>query len=147
MHQYPDSDGPGASATCVSATIGLERTKAATQWLKSNNKVRIIGEFAGGANSVCESAVTDMLTYMGLNTDVWLGAIWWGGGPWWGNYIYSMEAPSRSCYTAVLPLMLPLIFASCLALIFTPSLLNLYLHAKRDTKNLAYRIVKQLSLD
>lgn len=51
-------------------------TKAGTQWLKSNNKVGIIGEFAGGANSVCESAVTDMLTYMGPNTNVWLGAIW-----------------------------------------------------------------------
>jgi endoglucanase len=109
MHQYLDSDGSGTSATCVSATIGSERIKAATQWLKTNNKVGIIGEFAGGANSVCESAVTDMLKYMGQNNDVWLGGIWWGGGPWWGNYIYGMEPPSGSAYTAVLPLMLPLI--------------------------------------
>jgi hypothetical protein len=44
-----------------------------------------------------------------VNTDVWLGGIWWGGGPWWNNYIYGMEPPSGSAYTAVLPLMLPLI--------------------------------------
>ncbi|PMD35398.1 glycoside hydrolase family 5 protein [Hyaloscypha variabilis F] len=109
MHQYLDSDGSGTSATCVSSTIGSERIKDATQWLKTNKKIGIIGEFAGGANSVCESAVTDMLTYMDQNTDVWLGGIWWGGGPWWNNYIYGMEPPSGSAYTAVLPLMLPLI--------------------------------------
>ncbi|KAF4630304.1 hypothetical protein G7Y89_g7831 [Cudoniella acicularis] len=89
MHQYLDSDGSGTSATCVSATIGSERLKAATAWLKANNKKAVLGEFAGGANSVCESAVKDMLTYMGANNDVWLGALWWGGGPWWGTYIYT----------------------------------------------------------
>ncbi len=51
MHQYLDSDGSGTSATCVSATIGSERLKAATQWLKTNKKLAILGEFAGGANA------------------------------------------------------------------------------------------------
>ena len=51
----------------------------------------------------------DLLTYMGENTEVWLGALWWGGGPWWGNYIFSMEPPSGIAYEDVLPLMLPLI--------------------------------------
>jgi endoglucanase len=109
MHQYLDSDGSGTSATCVSSTIGSSRLAAATAWLKQEGKMGIIGEFAGGANSVCESAVTDMLTYMGENTDVWLGGIWWGGGPWWGSYIFSMEPPSGIGYEDVLPLMLPLI--------------------------------------
>ncbi|CZR51741.1 probable endo-beta-1,4-glucanase B [Phialocephala subalpina] len=109
MHQYLDSDGSGTSANCVSATIGSERITAATNWLKTNNKKGIIGEFAGGANAQCESAVTDMLTYMGKHTDVWLGALWWGGGPWWGNYIYGMEPPSGVAYTDVLPKILPLI--------------------------------------
>ncbi|KAE8443949.1 hypothetical protein EG329_001172 [Mollisiaceae sp. DMI_Dod_QoI] len=109
MHQYLDSDGSGTSATCVSATIGSERITAATNWLKTNNKKGIIGEFAGGANAQCESAVTDMLTYMGKHTDVWLGALWWGGGPWWGTYIYGMEPPSGVAYTDVLPKILPLI--------------------------------------
>lgn len=56
MHQYLDGDGSGTSATCVSSTIGQERIPAATQWLKSNGKLGIIGEFAGGANSRCETA-------------------------------------------------------------------------------------------
>jgi len=109
MHQYLDSDGSGTSATCVSSTIGSSRLQAATAWLKSAGKVGILGEFAGGANSVCESAVTDMLTYMGQNNDVWLGGLWWGGGPWWGSYIYSMEPPSGIGYEDVLPVILPLI--------------------------------------
>ncbi|KAH8654485.1 putative endo-beta-1,4-glucanase B [Tricladium varicosporioides] len=108
MHQYLDTDGSGTSATCVSSTIGSERVKAATAWLKANGKKGILGEFAGGDNAQCKSAITDLLTYMGSNNDVWMGALWWGGGPWWGNYIYAMEPPSGSCYTSILPLMLPL---------------------------------------
>ena len=81
-HQYLDSDGSGTSATCVSSTIGQERIQAATQWLKSNGKLGIIGEFAGGANGQCETAMQGMLSYMDSKSDVWLGALWWaGGGP------------------------------------------------------------------
>jgi endoglucanase len=109
MHQYLDTDGSGTSANCVSSTIGSERLKAATAWLKTNKKKGILGEFAGGANTQCQNAVKDLLSYMGSNTDVWLGALWWGGGPWWGTYIYSMEPPSGSGYTSTLPLILPYI--------------------------------------
>ncbi|KAH8601353.1 putative endo-beta-1,4-glucanase B [Bisporella sp. PMI_857] len=109
MHQYLDSDGSGTSEACVSATIGKERLQAATQWLRANGKKGILGEFAGGANSQCASAVTDLITYLGQNTDVWTGALWWAGGPWWGNYIYSMEPPSGIAYSYYLPKLLPLI--------------------------------------
>ncbi|KAK3934010.1 glycoside hydrolase [Diplogelasinospora grovesii] len=103
MHQYLDSDGSGTSATCVSSTIGQERIKDATAWLKSNGKKGIIGETAGGANSQCISAIQGMLGYMASNSDVWAGWLWWGGGPWWGTYIYGMEPPSGTAYTGVLP--------------------------------------------
>lgn len=99
MHQYLDSDSSGTSETCVSPTIGAERVTSATAWLRSNGKLGIIGEFAGGDNSDCVSAITGMLEYMDENSDVWLGAIWWGGGPWWGDYIYSFEPPSGTAYT------------------------------------------------
>ncbi|KAJ6029746.1 hypothetical protein N7499_005424 [Penicillium canescens] len=98
MHQYLDSDGSGTSETCVSSTIGQERVVAATQWLKDNSKRAFLGEFAGGANTVCQSAVTGMLDYLQANSDVWLGATWWAAGPWWGNYIYSFEPPSGPAY-------------------------------------------------
>jgi endoglucanase len=67
MHQYLDTDGSGTSATCVSSTIGAERLVAATNWLRANGKVGIIGEFAGGVNAQCETAVQGMLSYMQAN--------------------------------------------------------------------------------
>jgi len=99
MHQYLDSDGSGTSATCVSSDIGVQRIEGATAWLKANGKKGILGEFAGGANSVCKDAITGMLQEMASNSDVWAGALWWGGGPWWGDYIYSFEPPSGTAYT------------------------------------------------
>lgn len=100
MHQYLDSDGSGTSATCVSTTIGEERVADATTWLRENNKIGIIGEFAGGNNTDCETAVTGMLDYLQENSDVWIGAMWWGAGPWWADYMYSMEPPSGFGYDA-----------------------------------------------
>jgi len=98
MHQYLDSDGSGTSATCVNSTIGADRIAEATQWLKTNNKKGIIGEFAGGANSVCKEAVSGMLTALNEASDVWMGAMWWGAGPWWADYIFSMEPSSGTGY-------------------------------------------------
>jgi endoglucanase len=105
MHQYLDSDGSGTSDICVSTTIGQERVQAATQWLQSNGKLGFLGEFAGGANSVCQSAITGMLSYMEQNSDVWLGASWWAAGPWWGTYFASMEPPSGIGYTYYLSIL------------------------------------------
>ena len=99
MHQYLDSDGSGTSATCVNSTIGVDRITQATAWLRANGKQGILGEFAGGANSVCQAAVQGMLDYMVANSDVWNGAVWWAAGPWWADYIYRFEPPSGTAYT------------------------------------------------
>ncbi|CAL5873042.1 uncharacterized protein PFLUO_LOCUS7311 [Penicillium psychrofluorescens] len=99
MHQYLDSDGSGTSDVCVNTTIGQNRIEDATQWLQQNGKLGFLGEFAGGANSVCQSAVTGMLDYLQENGNVWLGASWWSAGPWWADYIFSMEPPSGTAYT------------------------------------------------
>ncbi|KAL5359871.1 glycoside hydrolase superfamily [Aspergillus floccosus] len=107
MHQYLDSDGSGTSATCVSSTIGQERVAAATQWLKTNGKKGFLGEFAGGANSVCQAAVTGMLNALSQNADVWMGAAWWAAGPWWGTYMFNMEPPSGTGYANYLSVLKP----------------------------------------
>jgi endoglucanase len=99
MHQYLDLDGSGTNAECVNSTIGAKRVAEATTWLRENKKLGILGEFAGGNNSVCETAVTTMLDSLTAN-DVWLGAMWWGGGPFWGDYIFSMEPPSGTGFVA-----------------------------------------------
>ncbi|KAF4342485.1 cellulase precursor [Fusarium beomiforme] len=98
MHQYLDSDSSGTSPNCVSTTIGVERLKAATQWLRTNKKVGMIGEFAGGPNDTCKTAVKGMLDYLLQNSDVWKGVTWWAAGPWWADYMYSFEPPSGTAY-------------------------------------------------
>ncbi|GIJ98755.1 hypothetical protein Aspvir_000875 [Aspergillus viridinutans] len=105
MHQYLDSDGSGTSESCVSSTIGQERVESATQWLKDNGLKGFLGEFAGGVNSQCETAVEGLLSYMSENSDVWLGASWWSAGPWWGTYMYSLEPTSGPAYSTYLPIL------------------------------------------
>jgi endoglucanase len=85
VHQYMDSDGSGTTENCVNATIGAERLKNFTAWLRANNKKAILGEFSSGRNSVCDQALKNMVQYMEDNADVWRGWTYWAGGPWWGN--------------------------------------------------------------
>lgn len=126
MHQYLDSDGSGTHAECVSSTIGSERLEAATNWLRENGKIGMIGEFAGGVNEECEAAIDDMLAYLADNTDVvstylifrpdeaalltsvlvqWTGAVWWSAGPWWGDYMYSVEPTDGPAYSTYVPVL------------------------------------------
>jgi endoglucanase len=107
MHQYLDSDGSGTTPNCVSASIGRERVSAATAWLRENGKKGILGEFAGGDNPTCKSAVGDMLAFLSEASDVWLGGLWWAAGPWWGNYIFNMEPPSGVGYQQYLGILKP----------------------------------------
>ncbi|KAL6230429.1 endo-beta-1,4-glucanase B [Aspergillus navahoensis] len=102
MHQYLDADGSGTSKTCVSETIGAERVKTATQWLKDNKKLGVIGEFAGGDNDICRTAVKGLLDALKENDDVWLGALWWAAGPWWDDYMFSMEPTDGIAYKTML---------------------------------------------
>jgi len=91
VHQYLDTDSSGTSATCVSATVGSTRLQGFASWAKQHGYKAILGEWAGGANAVCYSAITDILNYIDQNTDVFVGWNWWGGGPWWGNYIFALD--------------------------------------------------------
>ena len=62
MYQYLDLDGSGTQAECVNSTIGAERVAATTTWLRENNKLGILGEFAGGTtlfvNKQCRGCLT-----------------------------------------------------------------------------------------
>lgn len=98
MHQYLDLDGSGSHAECASRTIGVERIREATSWLRQYGKIGIIGEYAGGDNDVCKAAVSGMLQYMVQNKDVWKGALWWAAGPWWADYRFSLEPGAGKAY-------------------------------------------------
>lgn len=91
VHQYLDADSSGTSATCVSTTIGVERLKQFTDWLKANKKRALLGEFAGADNATCKTAVAGMLKYIDDNRGVWAGWTYWAAGPWWGADMFSIE--------------------------------------------------------
>ncbi len=91
VHQYFDSNSSGTSETCVSTTIGADRLKTFTSWLKNNNQRGFLGEFGISANETCMMALDNMLAYMHANSDVWMGWTYWAAGPWWGNYMFSVE--------------------------------------------------------
>ncbi len=91
VHQYFDSNSSGTSSTCESATVGADRLKTFTGWLRSNNKKGFLGEFGIANNETCLRALDNMLSYIQDNGDVWLGWTYWAVGPWWGNYMFSVE--------------------------------------------------------
>ena len=100
MHLYLDSDGSGTDPSCVSADVGVQRVEGATAWLRANGKQGIIGETAGGQNTVCLAAITDLMNHLAANSDVWQGALWWAAGPWWGTSTqYTFEPPTGTAYT------------------------------------------------
>ena len=84
VHQYLDTYASGTEDICISATIGSERLKIFTKWLRDHGKKGLLGEFQSGANAQCDQALEDMVGYMENNGDVWRGWTYWAAGPWWG---------------------------------------------------------------
>jgi endoglucanase len=91
VHQYLDSDGSGTHPGAISATIGVERLTAITQWAEATGNHLFLGEVGVTKDQTSLTALDGMLTYMQQHTDAWQGATYWAGGPWWGNYMFSIE--------------------------------------------------------
>jgi len=91
VHQYLDADGSGTHAGVVSATIGVERLTAITQWAEATGNHLFLGEVGVTSDPTPLAALDNMLSYMQQHTSVWQGVTYWAGGPWWGNYMYSIE--------------------------------------------------------
>jgi len=94
VHQYFDN-GSGTQTNIVSATIGAERLAGFTQWLKDNNKKGFLGEFAvpnaSFGSGIGDEAISNLLTHVQSNADVWLGWAWWAAGPRYTDYMFSLE--------------------------------------------------------
>ncbi|NJC02579.1 endoglucanase [Xanthomonas sp. 3272] len=92
VHQYLDADSSGTTNVCVSATIGVERLRSFTEWLRTNHRRGFLGEFGTANNPVCNEALRGMLRYIDANADVWSGWTWWAAGSWWNvSYQYSVH--------------------------------------------------------
>ena len=90
VHQYLDTDGSGSNDGVVSADVGWQRLTNFTAWARANHVKGFLGEFGVPGNTIGGSglggpALTNMLSYIRTNSDVWLGWTYWGGGPWWGS--------------------------------------------------------------
>lgn len=90
-HQYLDADSSGTHPTVVSATVGRERLRQFTAWCRAHHKRAFLGEFGAAAAPEAQAAVSDMISAMEQDRDVWLGFTWWSAGPWWGDYMFSIE--------------------------------------------------------
>jgi len=91
VHQYLDADGSGTKPDAVSATIGSERLREFTLWCRLHHQRGFLGEFGSAGNLTAAAATDDMLRYMEINHDIWVGYTWWAAGAWWGDYIFTLE--------------------------------------------------------
>jgi endoglucanase len=127
VHQYLDSDGSGSHTNIVSATIGLERLTNFTTWLKVNNRKGFLGEFAvpnaiigSGPSQNGDEALTNMLSHIQNNSDVWLGWTWWAAGPWWGNYMFTLEKTTGGADQPAMAVLRSFISIPALTLVLKP---------------------------
>ncbi|KAG8917926.1 hypothetical protein FRC02_002772 [Tulasnella sp. 418] len=110
MRQFFDTDGSGTSGNCHGANNGGDRLTGATQWLLSNNLKGFLGQFSGGSNSVCESSLKGILSYMQRSPSPWIGALWWAAGPGQDNSFSSIEPPNGAAIPQILPNVLMLYY-------------------------------------
>jgi hypothetical protein len=90
VHQYFDSQYGGLSEVCTTGRTATSILGDFEEFLINNNAYGYLGEYAGAANSDCETIVKDVLDHI-KNNPRWLGSSWWAGGPWWGNYMFTLE--------------------------------------------------------
>ncbi|MFO3707084.1 glycoside hydrolase family 5 protein [Xanthomonas codiaei] len=91
-HQYLDNDYSGTKPQCTSDSVGAEKLRGFTDWLRENKQKGFLGEFGTANNPVCDKALEGMLTYMEKNSDVWLGWTWWAAGAWWKpDYFFTVQ--------------------------------------------------------
>ncbi|KGE53722.1 glycoside hydrolase family 5 protein [Xanthomonas axonopodis pv. vasculorum] len=95
-HQYLDTDSSGTSGGCVSATVGVERLRSFTEWLRLNKKHGFLAEFGTGNTVTCNLALNGMLRYMESNSDAWMGWTYWAAGAWVnGAYPFSVQPDAQ----------------------------------------------------
>ncbi|WP_158595940.1 cellulase family glycosylhydrolase [Oleomonas cavernae] len=80
VHQYMDADGGGMQPDTVSATIGVDRIRAVTEWARANGQKLFLGEVGANSDTLATTALTNMLAYMAQNSDVWVGVTYWEAG-------------------------------------------------------------------
>ncbi|MEQ4573551.1 MAG: glycoside hydrolase family 5 protein [Gammaproteobacteria bacterium] len=95
LHQYLDANYSGTSADCASPTIGADKLRGVTVWLREQGKQGFLGEFGAANNETCRQALDGLLAFLEENRDVWLGWTYWAAGAWWRpDYPFNVQ-PSK----------------------------------------------------
>lgn len=92
VHDYYDDENTNRDC---SPDVGIARLTQFTAWCRANGFKGFYGEFGVSTNATCLAATSNMLAYVNVNSDVWLGWSYWAAGPWWGDYRFSIE-PTNS---------------------------------------------------
>lgn len=92
VHQYLDSGGTGRSDAVASATVGVDRLTAVTDWARTNGYKLYLGETGVGDDTLSLTALDKMMAFVKANEDVWEGVSYWAAGPGWRpDYMYTIE--------------------------------------------------------
>jgi endoglucanase len=91
VHQYLDRDFSGTDPRCQSDKIGVASITQFTAWARMHKKRGFLGEFGGGNDATCLSALDAMLQFMADNRDVWVGWTYWAAGAWPPSYFTSVQ--------------------------------------------------------
>lgn len=83
-HQYVDRNG-GTTTTCFLNEAPIDMVSATT-WAAANNVKLLLGEFGGGNNSTCYSALKEQIDFTESRRDVWSG--WVTFAAYAGQYSY-----------------------------------------------------------
>ncbi|HBK46263.1 MAG TPA: cellulase [Xanthomonadaceae bacterium] len=92
LHQYLDANYSGTSGECASTTIGVDKLRGVTAWLRQQGRQGFLGEFGAGDNDTCRQALDGLLGFLQDNRDVWLGWTYWAAGAWWkADYPFNVQ--------------------------------------------------------
>ena len=91
-HLYLDGDASGGGSECVSETIGVERLRPFTSWLKTHRRAGYLGELGAPNTPTCARAIAGLLTAIEAEPTLWIGWAWWSAGSRWPlNYQLSVQ--------------------------------------------------------
>lgn len=76
IHSY--FDNAGGTKECSDFDQFREAYEATTDLLRQNGKVAFMSEIGGRATPQCVQTINDALSYLDVNSDVWLGWAAWG---------------------------------------------------------------------
>jgi endoglucanase len=90
VHDYPDT-AFGSTDTCTTTSVQSVMTDLQTfvTWAQKYKMRGFLGEFSAGidtsAQSTCETAISQMLTFLGQNSSIFLGWTYWAAGAGFGS--------------------------------------------------------------